>query len=79
MECPFCKQLMVKGAIQGSPGRTMTWCMEREENVWHRLAGYLWSANEQVISRGGYFKRSYIEGFKCNQCHKIIVDSIETQ
>lgn len=70
---------MEKGAIQGTAGRTMTWRMDQEENDWHKLAGHLWSANEQVISRGGYFKRSYIEGFKCLQCQKIIVDSVETQ
>ncbi|EPY2305325.1 PF20097 family protein [Clostridium sporogenes] len=75
MNCPYCNNEMVKGAIEGSGIAPLRWVEDTEKR------GFLHSMEivldqENIIAKGhnNRLKKTTIKGYKCKVCNKIIID-----
>ncbi|WP_432664391.1 PF20097 family protein [Wukongibacter baidiensis] len=69
MKCPYCNKPMAYGTIKGDRGDLRWYSSEEKGNKFIEFLGY---GGEVVSTRPGF--RPVIEGFRCNDCSKIIIE-----
>ncbi len=71
MNCPFCNEEMIKGAIKGEGRTKMHWCPEGEKlsmGDYFLGTGIVTAANYRL----GEMK---MESYFCKECKKMIIDT----
>ena len=69
MECPYCKNEMVKGVIEGDGRAPFRWINEGEKIG---LIDRVFGGGE--IAKSHPFSHTTIEGYNCKSCKKVIID-----
>ncbi|WXR62641.1 PF20097 family protein [Peptostreptococcaceae bacterium AGR-M142] len=69
MECPYCKNMMESGVIQGERG-DLNWYSDKDTtNSFFRSMGF----GGQKISTTNFMSPK-IKSYRCTECKKIIID-----
>lgn len=68
MECPYCKQEMVRGYIYGDRYQ-LKWLPEDK-----KLLLGIWAEGGIALGEKGMLSRPKVEAFVCKSCNKAVMD-----
>lgn len=75
-QCPYCKNEMKKGYLEGDGRQDLIWV---EENQKRNITDKLFKRNCVVVEKAPHLVKIHVNSWYCNDCKKIIIDVQEDE